>query len=455
MNIREVHTALSAYDIYLLFKDRAYPIFLDSGMDPNRLGQFSFIVFDPIEILKTKNNRIEQTDDHQTMVYEGNPFDALNELYMKYQRPYEATLPFMGGLVGFLGYDLCHHIEALKRTVVDDTGFPDLFMGVYPCAIVYDHMNSKCYVTDAQIMPEGAELVEVIVKTIESVEGSQRLSVHWHSDKPIFLSNFEKKDYLEALTKLKNYIRSGDIYQANMTQRFETILRDRPLELYQKLRDINPAPFAAYLPLDEGAIISSSPERFIKVVGGTIETRPIKGTRPRGRDEDEDLHNKNELIHSEKDQSELLMIIDLERNDLSRIAKVGTVKVPELMVCEAYPTVFHLVSTVTAEVRDGLTPIDVIKATFPGGSITGAPKIRAMEIIDELEPTQRGIYTGSIGYIGFNGDMDLNIAIRSVLCTNGKAYFQAGGGIVWDSVEEDEYEESLTKARAMREALSR
>lgn len=453
--IKQVLTDLSAYDIYLLFQDRSHALFLDSGMDPNRLGRYSFIVFDPIITVKSKNNRIELKDENQTEVFMGNPFDVLSDLYNKYNKPYQEEVPFIGGLVGFLGYDLCHHIEKLPQTVQDDTGFPDLFMGVYPGAIVYDHSEGKCYITDAEVHKGAETRLKEWKKVITSAKGSQRLSVTWHNDKPEFLSNFEKTDYLKAITRLKEYIRSGDIYQANMTQRFETILRDRPIELYQKLRDINPAPFAAYLPLEEGVIVSSSPERFIKLTNGIVETRPIKGTRPRGRDEEEDAHNKRELINSEKDQSELLMIIDLERNDLSKIAKTGTVKVPELMVCEAYPTVFHLVSTVVAELKEGLTPIDVIKATFPGGSITGAPKIRAMEIIDELEPTKRGVYTGSIGYIGYNGDMDLNIAIRTIVCTNGKTYFQAGGGIVWDSEEESEFEESLHKARAMREALSR
>lgn len=204
----------------------------------------------------------------------------------------------------------------------------------------------------------------------------------------------------------------------------------------------------------EGAIVSSSPERFIKVEDGIIETRPIKGTRPRGATPEEDKINREELLASEKDRSELLMIVDLERNDLGRIAKTGTVKVPELFVLEEYATVYHLVSTVVAEVKEECDAVDILEATFPGGSITGAPKIRAMEVIDELEPTQRNIYTGSIGYIGFNGDIDLNIVIRTVLCKDNKAYFQVGGGIVWDSDPEMEYQESLDKAKAQMMALS-
>jgi para-aminobenzoate synthetase component 1 len=208
------------------------------------------------------------------------------------------------------------------------------------------------------------------------------------------------------------------------------------------------------MPFEEATILSSSPERFIQIRDGEIETRPIKGTRPRGKTPEEDAYESAMLLASEKDRSELLMIVDLERNDLGRVAEVGTVKVPELFVIEEYPTVYHLVSTVTATLKAGLTPIDLLRASFPGGSITGAPKIRAMEIIDELEPTQRNLYTGSMGYIGFNGDIDLNIVIRTIVAKGSKAYFQVGGGIVWDSDEYSEYEETIHKARALMRALS-
>jgi para-aminobenzoate synthetase component 1 len=260
---------------------------------------------------------------------------------------------------------------------------------------------------------------------------------------------------MKALDAVHEYILAGDIYQTNLTQRFNADLQISPLELYSELRKINPAPFASYIDFGVGQIVSSSPERFILVQGRNIETRPIKGTMPRGKTAAEDAANRETLVNSEKDKAELLMIVDLERNDLGKIAKTGTVKVPELFKLETYQTVFHLVSTVTAELKDELDAIDCVKATFPGGSITGAPKIRAMEIIDELEPTQRNIYTGSIGYIGFNGDLDLNIVIRTIVCKDGKGYFQVGGGIVWDSDNQSEYQETFDKGRALMDALKR
>jgi para-aminobenzoate synthetase component 1 len=239
----------------------------------------------------------------------------------------------------------------------------------------------------------------------------------------------------------------------NLTQRFEADLKTHPRCLYQVLRKINPAPFAAFIDFGEVKIVSSSPERYLKLVNRHVEARPIKGTMPRGKTPQEDKKNRRILENSEKDKSELLMIVDLERNDLGRVSKAGSVKVTELFKLEVYPTVFHLVSTITSELREDKDAVDLIKASFPGGSITGAPKIRAMEIIDELEPTARGVYTGSIGYIGFNGDMDLNIAIRTFVYKNGKVYFQAGGGIVWDSDNASEYEETFHKAAALMKSV--
>src|SRR3712207_514521 len=270
---------------------------------------------------------------------------------------------------------------------------------------------------------------------------------------PILVSNFTKEGYIEAIEKIRNYIKCGDIYQANMTQRFQCDINEEPYDIYARLRKINPAPFASFMDFKDGYIVSSSPERFIKIKDRYIETRPIKGTCPRGKSPEEDKKNKEGLLSSEKDKAELLMIVDLERNDIGKISKPGSVKVTELFHLETYPTVHHLVSTVVGEIKDELDVVDCIKETFPGGSITGAPKIRSMEVIDELEPNQRNIYTGSIGYIGFNGDADLNIAIRTIICKDKKAYFQVGGGITWNSNAELEYQETLHKAKALIEVL--
>lgn len=267
------------------------------------------------------------------------------------------------------------------------------------------------------------------------------------------VSNFTHADYCKAIEKAREYIRCGDIYQMNMTQRFTTLIDRHPLNIYEYLRSINPAPFAAYLDYGDMKILCSSPERFLQIRHGQVETRPIKGTVPRGKDEHEDELNRRRLYNSIKDRAENVMIVDLLRNDLGKVCRFGSVRVPELFRVETYATVHHLVSTVIGELKPGCDAVDCVMATFPGGSITGAPKVRAMEIIDELEPTCRHVYTGSIGYIGFDGDMDMNIVIRTILIKGQRAYYQVGGGIVWDSVPENEYQETLDKGLALKRAL--
>ena len=269
-------------------------------------------------------------------------------------------------------------------------------------------------------------------------------------------SNFTRDAYEAAVTRALDYIAAGDIYQVNLSQRFKVPLSGDTFDAYLCLRQDNPAPFAAFLRLPEADILSASPERFLRLdpLSRRIETRPIKGTRPRGRTPSEDAALAAELLASEKDRAENVMIVDLERNDLGRVAEVGSVRVTELAALETFPGVFHLTSQIVASLREDRDAVDLLLATFPGGSITGAPKIRAMEIIDELEPTARGVYTGAIGYFGFDGSLDLNIAIRTAVVRDGVAHFQAGGGIVADSVPALEYEETLHKASAIRRALT-
>jgi para-aminobenzoate synthetase component 1 len=266
-------------------------------------------------------------------------------------------------------------------------------------------------------------------------------------------SNLTREEYERAVGRILDYIAAGDVYQINFSQRFRARTAAEPAWLYHALRTANPAPFAAYLDCGTGQILSSSPERFLQIRGRRIQTRPIKGTRPRTGNEQADQKAARELMMSAKDQAELLMITDLERNDLGRVCEFGSVHVPELVTLESYATVLHLVSTVEGRLAGGVTAVDAIRACFPGGSITGAPKIRAMEIIDELEPSARGVYTGAIGYLGFNGVADFNIAIRTMLHRDGVVHFHAGGGIVADSEPALEYEETLHKARGMRQAL--
>jgi para-aminobenzoate synthetase component 1 len=455
MLIEEIKTDLNSFEAYLLFKDEPYSFFLDSGRDPEGLGQYSFIGGKPFLVFTSKDETITINQHGDTKVFTGKPFDELQRLLKQYKMDYPAPFPFVGGAVGYFAYDLCHQLEVLPRSAVDDVNVPDCFMGFYDGIVIVDHKNNKVFGAALGIEEDENAIISRIKEKFTKTEKPEIRRDFAINEELLFRGNFTKPEYMKALDAVHEYIRAGDIYQTNLTQRFDCDLQLPPLELYGELRRINPAPFASYIDFGEGQIVSSSPERFIQVKGRNIETRPIKGTMPRGKTPEEDSMNRDILVNSEKDKAELLMIVDLERNDLGRIARTGTVKVPELFKLEEYETVFHLVSTVTAELKDDLDAIDCVKATFPGGSITGAPKIRAMEIIDELEPTQRNIYTGSIGYIGFNGDLDLNIVIRTIVCKNGKGYFQVGGGIVWDSDNQSEYEETFHKGRALMEALKR
>lgn len=458
MLLKQLQTKLNSFELYSIFKDEEYSFFLDSGMDHEKLGEFSFIGCNPFLVFKSKNEDIEIRKGKQIEKLKGNPFIKIKEILEEYKMDYKTDIPFVGGAVGYLSYDLCHHIEELPRTAIDDVGVPDMYFGLYDGVICIDHRggDDKVFVASLGIIDSEEIVVENIIKQIKSAEAEGvKIELSMTTRKKEFKSNFTREEFVNSVKKVQDYIESGDIYQANLTQRYSCDLEETPYELYGKLRTINPAPFATFMDFGEGQIVSSSPERFIKLRDGIIETRPIKGTRPRGKNEEEDKKNSEELLNSEKDKAELLMIVDLERNDLGKIAKTGTVKVTELFHLEEYPTVYHLVSTVVAEVSDEHDAVDCITATFPGGSITGAPKIRSMQVIDELEPTQRNIYTGSIGYIGFNGDLDLNIVIRTVVCKDNKAYFQVGGGMTWDSNPEEEYQETLDKAKALMDALNK
>ncbi len=442
--IKEINTSLNSFEIFTIFKDEDNSFILDSAMDEKKLGRYSFISSNPFKVLKYKNTT-------------ENPLDNLQNELNKYKVENNTHLPFVGGAVGYLSYDLGNYIEKLPRTAVDDTDVYDLYFGLYDWVIVVDHLENKTYIAtpDLDIKKE-EEIIKYVEKKINNATliGIDSICYEEKEVEKIRLkSNFTKKEFEDAVRKVQDYIKQGDIYQANLTQRFSGKTTLSSYELYRDLRRFSPAPFGAFLNFEYSNILSNSPERFIKCIDNKVETRPIKGTRPRGKNKEEDLKLQEELRNSEKDRAELLMIVDLERNDIGRISKIGSVKVPELFVIEPYANVNHLVATVVGELDDDKDCIDAIKATFPGGSITGAPKIRAMEIIDELEPTQRNVYTGSIGYIGFNGDMDLNIAIRTIIKQDDNVYFQVGGGMTWDSNPEDEYQETLDKAQSIMKAL--
>ncbi len=476
--IEEVFTSLTAPELFELIRDKPYSFFLDSGMDPRRLGRYSFLGREPFLVISSRGSEVTLIRGQEHEVQRGNPFDTIGKLLEAYRLDHcPAPVPFLGGAVGYLGYDLCHFIERLPSTAIDDLRLPESCLAFYDTVVGFDHLESKIYLV-ATGFPEIEERQRLrrarmrleetkdwlcSSRSVIASKGKQSRDRDGlvaaaprsdRQDKEITLkSNFTPEEYMKAVDSVREYIAAGDVFQVNLSQRFEADLEISSFELYKRLRTVNPAPFAGYLNFPDVAIVSASPERFLQVKSDLVETRPIKGTRPRGKDSVGDERLAHELVHSAKDRAENVMIVDLERNDLGRVCCYGTVKVSELAILETFPTVFHLTSTVTGRLRRGKTNIDLLKATFPGGSITGAPKVRAMEIIDEIEPTKRSIYTGSIGYLGFNEDLDINIVIRTFLIKEGKAYFQVGGGIIYDSDPEGEYMETLDKARALIRAL--
>jgi para-aminobenzoate synthetase component 1 len=432
-----------------------HSFFLDSRLPDSRLGRFSFLGAEPVAILSARGRDIWLRERSQgrwdEQRWDGNPFEALRDLLARAVVPPAASpVPFVGGLVGYLGYDLCHFVERLPQTVLDDIALPDLHFALYDAVAAYEHGTGRWYA--ASLSGEAGLRRAAAYLDAARPEPPQ-------SESPATVGrvrpNCSREHYLDAVQRAKDYIAAGDIFQVNLSQRFQAQVAVGPVELYRRLARANPAPFAAYLALDEedGAVLSSSPERFLNVVDRRVETRPIKGTRPRGRTPAEDDSLAAELLASAKDAAELTMIVDLERNDLGRVCDYSSVQVTEHKALERYASVFHLVSTVEGRLHGDRDLVDLLKATFPGGSITGAPKVRAMEIIDELEATRRSVYTGAIGYIGAEGTTDLNIAIRTILVHGDQAYAQVGGGVVADSDPAAEYQETLDKGQRLFQAL--
>ena len=500
--VEEVLTSSTAPEVFELIKDRPYSFLLDSGMDPQKLGRYSFLGSDPFLILKSRGSEIMLVRGQEREVQHGNPFDALGKLLEEHRLGRcQVPVPFVGGAVGYFSYDLCHFVERLPSTAIDDLELPECYFGFYETILAFDHLEAKAYVI-ATGLPEADEeqrlkrarmRLEQMKEWIRAISFTPGISpcpkntllgqgparsqtgedpgaFHGRDSRMsglgeggfqsaqqdgsvLLKSNFTPQEYIKAVSRVREYIAAGDVFQVNLAQRFETALRIPPYELYKRLRRVNPAPFASYLSFPGVTVVSASPERFLRVRGDLAETRPIKGTRPRGKDPVEDPRLAEELTDSAKDRAENVMIVDLERNDLGRVCRYGTVKVAELAILETFPTVFHLTSTILGRLRPDKSNIDLLKAAFPGGSVTGAPKVRAMEIIDELEPTRRAAYTGSLGYLSFDGHMDLSIVIRTLLIKGDKAYFQVGGGITYDSDPEAEYMETLDKAKALIQAL--
>ena len=433
--------------LFSAFAEQPWAIFLDSGHPNSQQGRYDIISFNPICTLVTHGSVTKITRYDETIESSLDPFDLVKA---ELQKPSitEYDLPFNGGAIGYFSYDLARRLEKLPIIASDAEQIADMAIGIYTWAVIVDHHQQQSYLVGyADNDAQWQELIEQfsIIPTSQSETPFCVTSA--------ITSNMDENTYATAFKKIKQYLKEGDCYQVNLAQRFVANCTGAPWTAYLKLRALNTAPFSCYLNLPNLQVLSSSPERFLKVTQRLVQTKPIKGTRPRKTDIFEDEQQKQSLQNSDKDKSENLMIVDLLRNDIGKTCKKGSVKVPLIFNVESYATVHHLVSTVTGVLEDDQHALDLLKTCFPGGSITGAPKIRSMEIIEELEPNRRGVYCGAIGYIGFNGNMDTNIAIRTLVHSDNTIRFWAGGGIVNDSEMADEYQESFDKAKALLDLL--
>jgi para-aminobenzoate synthetase component 1 len=428
-------------ELFTAMRQRPYAMLLLSGGELDCAG-YSLMGWDPFLVLRARGRQVLVRQGGDRRVYEANPFTVLEDLLGGLELPGDSPLmPMAAGGLGFLAYDLKNHLERLPTTALDDLHLPEMVFAFPRRVILHDRRGGRFWqvgVTyeDAggrSVTPEDGELWPPAAPVGPYRVGTPR-------------SNFTREAYLRALTRIREYIRAGDVYQVNLTQRFSFPLSGEPYYLMQRLFQLNPAPFYAYLHCDDFQVLSTSMERFLVRRGDYLETRPIKGTRPRGATPAADAVLRQELAESLKDDAELSMIVDLLRNDLGKVCRPRTVQVKEHKRLEAYQNVYHLVSIVTGQVRPEVSAVDILRATFPGGSITGCPKIRAMEIIDELEPHVRHVYCGAIGYLGLHRNLDLSVAIRTAIIARGQGHFAVGGGVVYDSREEDEFEETLHKA---------
>ena len=429
--------------------DLPWAVFLDSGQHHPGQSRYDILAAQPYVRLVTRGNLTEIYADSVELSRE-DPF-ALVRRSLEIDPASGNGLPFCGGAIGYFAYDLARRLEKLPALAEDEEKIPDLAVGIYDWAVVVDHLERKSWLAGQGRDPETDMKWDDLVERFSALP-PEKSRAPFRVTSPV-VSNMTREHYGRAFNCIKDYIRNGDCYQVNLAQRFAAAAAGDPWLAYQRLRVINPAPFSAYFSTPWAQVLSASPERFLKVEARRVETRPIKGTRPRAGHPRFDSELAEALRTSEKDRAENVMIVDLLRNDLSKNCALGSVKVPRLFDVESFATVHHLVSTVTGELRPGRDALDLVRGCFPGGSITGAPKLRAMQIIEELEPHRRGVYCGAIGYIGFDGNMDLNIAIRTLVHSHGTIRFWAGGGIVADSKLEDEYQETFDKAAAMLKLL--
>ena len=428
------------------------------------LGRYSYLTADPFVRMESTGDRITfewPQQPQRSTVFHGQPFAALRELLAEYAVPSAPHgPPFQGGAVGVFAYDVGRQLEELPSQARSDVSTPEMSLGCYDWVLAHDHQTETSWLvttglpqgTDDAALARQAQILDILANCHTSREERENAAGSFRLTTPL-QANMTREQYLTMVQRAQEYIAAGDVYQVNLSQRFAAGWEGSPWTLYERLQRESPVPFGAYLDLGDSWVVSASPERFLHVRDGAVESRPIKGTRPRGGTPTLDSALAEELRTSEKDRAENLMIVDLLRNDMGKVCRLGSVHVPTLWHVEGYSNVWQLVSTVTGELRPEADAVAALEAAFPGGSVTGCPKIRAMEIIEELEPVRRGIYCGAIGYLGFDGTMDTSIVIRTVVLTRDRLYLQVGGAVVADSDPQAEYEETLVKAQAARRVL--
>lgn len=452
----EIPYQTNSAELFAKIANWPWAVFLDSGQPTSQFGRYDIMVANPFVRLVTNGEHTVITDAIGERTSTSDPFKLLKDALVSYQIA-KTELPFEGGAIGYFAYDLARRVEHLPSISLDAENMPQMMVGIYDWALVVDHQLRHTYLVSHGMSAQTeldwfglCALFEEPLKTSPQTEFKINSALQ---------SNMDYIQYGAAFNRVKHYIQEGDCYQVNLAQRFSANASGDAWSAYVALREISPAPFMSYMNLGNGQlplqVLSASPERFLQVHGNHVETRPIKGTRPRSDNADEDASNANDLQNSPKDRAENLMIVDLLRNDISKVCETGSVRADKLFALESFANVHHLVSTVTGKLAEDQTSIDLLRACFPGGSITGAPKLRSMEIIEELEPNRRGLYCGAIGYIGFDGNMDTNIAIRTAVYSNDEIRFYAGGGVVADSELSKEYRETLDKASSMLALIAR
>lgn len=461
--VEETATAHSPESLTERLAHEAGTILLRSALVGVSEARYSLVAARPLIVFRSTGARCEMADGGQLFRAQfGDPWHVLDSLMARFELLEEIDRPFpLGGCFGYWGYDLKHFVEPrLPRRAVDDLDLPDCQAGFYDSLVVFDHVLDKTWIVSTGLLPDGSRDVGRARRQLEfwrallREEAESATGPELRGQEPVFTSNLGRDAFLRKVERAQRYIRAGDIYQVNLSHRLSGETTAAPWTFFRQLCGVSPAPFAAYYNGGEFQICSSSPESFLRLSGGHVQTRPIKGTRPRSADATRDAQLSYELQTSSKEMAELVMITDLLRNDLGKVCEYGSVHVPELARLERYPQVQHLVSTVAGRLREDQTHFSAFASCFPGGSVTGAPKIRAMEIIDELEPVTRGPYTGAMGYLGFNRESQLSIAIRTAVCQGDRLHFHAGAGIVHDSSPEAEYDETMAKAQGFLRALA-